>query len=615
MSALAVFLTLDGRPAPSEDLQRLLTAQQSSGPDSQRSVMSGPCALGVAVLTTMPEDHLDPPCAHEPLMGVTVVFDGFLANRADLAQQLDISYSELSVCSDARLIARAYERWRVDAFTRAEGEFAAALWDAPERRLILARDVFGLRPLYYCWHGPELYAASELQAIARLAPSSLNERVVGEALVGRHSTFDETLFTDIKRLPPAHLLVVEWGRCDLRRYWSLDLDETLELPDEEAYAARFRAVFSQAVGAALRSDRPTAVMLSGGLDSSTIVAEAAQQRNPRSPVLSFTIGHADPAVDETKWARAVADRAGVSWHVVTPTAVEYDYLEDARQSMQLPPFPSGASSWGLRQAATSLGARVLLNGVGGDEWFYGSNWRYADLISQGRLVNWMQEAWADRALGPVTARNLVRDSVFPLLPSHWRQRAASIVRRKGAEPLVREDFAQRISLHARTNDTASHAGVMHARRDIAREAMSPGAVAAIEEGVRIATRAGMTDRHPYFNRRVAEFAMSIPETERRTRGIPKRVVRRAYRSALPPAVVDRVEYFDYSFIVVDTVKQLLATGVLAKPQTVANGWIGGDALSRLIAQATARDAEAATRASLSLWNVVAVETWLAAVLG
>lgn len=618
MSALAVLLALDHSPLPLEQFRHLLRLQQSSGRDAELQVTADAVGLGIAVLATTPEDHLDPPCLRVPNSGVCVVFDGYLSNRAELASQLLLSTAELNVCGDARLIAHAYERWQLDTWTRLEGEFVIALWDPAVERLVLARDAFGLRPVYYRATTTQFCAATELQALVRTGSSSLNEGVIGEALLGRPSTLDETLFAEIKRLPPAHALVVDSaGTMQLHHYWTLDLTRTIELADDAAYAEAFAEHFSRAVQGTLRADRPLSVMLSGGLDSSVIVAEAAAPRSRgRHPLYSFTVGYPGRDVDETAWARAVAAHTGSPWRAVSATSDVYDYVSDARESLHLPPFPAGANSWGLRTAAVAAGGRVLLNGAGGDEWFYGSDWRYADLLRAGQFLRWGREVRADRVLWPVTPLSLIRNSIFPMIPTPWWRTIRHRIGRSTPMGVVNSTFAARIALDERLVDHRLPTKGSYARRDIGREALSPVAAAAKEEFARLGARSGTVDRHPFFNRDLVSFALALPERQRRAAGVTKRIMRHAYQHTLPRAVCERVEYFDYSFLVTAAIRQLLNTGFLATPHVVASGWVDETPLRDLIARA-ARDPEPGhgATAAVQLWPVMAVEIWLSGVLG
>ncbi|HXG89490.1 MAG TPA: asparagine synthase-related protein [Vicinamibacterales bacterium] len=618
MSALAVLLTLDGRPVPAEQLQRLLTLQHSSGPDSQLSLTSGPIGLGVAVLATTPEDHLDPPCFRDPRSGISVVFEGYLSNRADLASALALSTSELNVCGDARLVAYAYERWQLDTWTHLDGEFCVALWDPAVQQLVIARDAFGCRPMYYRRSSTQVTAASEIQALVRAEASPINEGVVGETLLARPSTIDETLFQDIKRLPPAHALIAQAdGRWRLDHYWRLDLTTTVQLASDGEYAEAFAEQLSRAVRATLRTDRPVSVMLSGGMDSSAIVAEATAARTRGvHPLRAFTIGFPDRPVDESAWAAAVAAHTGTPWRAVWRSSHSYDYRGDADATLQLPAFPSGANAAALRAAVVEAGGRVLLNGYGGDEWFFGSDWCYADLLRQGRLLEWLRQVRADVPLGGVTPTGLIRNSVFPMIPPPWWRRVRRLARPVTAFGILDVPFCERISLEERLIDRALPSAGSYARRDIGREALSPISIDAKEQLARLGARSGTADRHPYFNRQLVNFAVALPDAQRRSDGIPKRVMRLAYRSALPPSVTARVERFDFSFLVTDAIRRLVNNGLFEPAHVVERGWVNEQPLRELIAAAI-RDPESGrgADAAMQLWPVVAVEVWLTSVLG
>jgi asparagine synthase (glutamine-hydrolysing) len=566
-------------------------------------------------MITTPEDHLDPPCVHDAVTDVIVAIDGYLSNRQALAAALSMSTPELRSVGDARLVARAFTRWGLDAFARLDGEFALVLWDVRARTCAVARDRFGIRPLYYSLDEQMLCVATELQALQRVRPSRVNEGMVAEALVWRRVSLDETLFTGIKRLPPRHLLLVQDTHSQVRRYWSPNLDRASRWSADDEYDEACRDHVRRAVRSVLRSDRPVGLMLSGGMDSGVIAAEAAQAPPPAATLQAFTVTFPGTDVDEGGWARETATHTGTPWTPVLPSARDYDFLAESRQTLQLPSYPSNANSVALRRAAVDRDSRILVTGMGGDEWFYGSNWRYADLLRRGRLWQWAGELRSDQLLWPSSWRRVLRDSVLPMVPrQRWRD-ISRVLGRVSKRGLIDEAWAKQVHLEDRLERDCIPAAGLHARRDIGREFHDGGAVAAHEEMAQLGALTGTVHRHPFYNRELVEFALALPEEQRRHRGVTKRILRRAYAAALPAGVISRLDSFTYNFLNTEVIRALLQRGLFRRPLVVAQGWVSEQPLNELIDKVSRGpiDGESAD-AAMQLWPTASVEVWLNSVL-
>jgi asparagine synthase (glutamine-hydrolysing) len=617
MSAIAAVLSFGSPFAAVERLERLLDLQKHAGPDGHRHLQSGPCAIGLCTMTTTPEDHVDSPCAYDACTNLHVAIDGFVSNRDALGVVLGISARELGAMGDARLVARAYGRWREQAFEKIDGEFCIALWDSGTNTCVVARDVFGIRPAYYSSSADSLCVASELQALHAIQPSRVNEGMIAEALVWRRTSMDETLFTGVKRLPPGHLLVASVnGASRIRRYWTPDLDSTLRLKSDDDYAAACRAQVKRAVTGVMRSDRPVGLMLSGGMDSGVIAAEVAALEDTRPPLAAYTVTFPGTAVDEGPWARETAEHTHVPWTAALPAAQHYDFVGESRKTKQLPSYPSNANSVALRAAATRSGTRILLTGMGGDEWFYGSDWRYADLLTRGRLWKWGREVWADRHVYGWSFRRLMRDSVLPIVPREQWVTIGRLVGRASDRGLITDAFASRTNLEDRLAADWIPRARRHARRDIGRVIYSGAAVAAHEEMAQLGALTQTIHRHPFYSRELVTFALALPEEQRRHRGVTKRVVRRAYAPLLPPGVVERVSSFTYDFLMTEVIRKLVRQGIFQKPRVVENGWVPARPIDDLVAAVAHGPCDGqAAKAAMQLWPTASVEVWLNGMLG
>ncbi len=368
------------------------------GPDAHASCITGPLGMAfrrLAILDTSP-------AANQPMTTsdgtLTLVFNGELYNFADLRARLpDFPFR---TSSDTEVLLAAYHAWGLDALPRLRGMFAFALYDAPNRRLILARDRFGIKPLYYHQNPARLLFASELKALFAdpATPNQPNDPRIHDLLrFGYLDHTAETCFASIQQVPPAHLLILTPDQPPrLQRYWALDPHQQLNLPDDVA-AAQLRALLDDSVRAHLVSDVPVGSCLSGGIDSSSLVmlvsqalAQGSQARTRLGPrQQTFTAAYNDPRYDERRYSQAIIDQAHVANALVFPDA--HGLRDDLEALIWHQEEPCGSTSvyaqWCVMRLARQHGITVLLDGQGADELLagypiYHAAW-WATLARQG----------------------------------------------------------------------------------------------------------------------------------------------------------------------------------------------------------------------------------------
>ncbi|MGE0040492.1 MAG: asparagine synthetase B [Vicinamibacterales bacterium] len=602
MSGLAALVHRDGHPAVTDDVAPLaacISTLRGRG-RAARVHLSAEAALAVLPQVTG--------SGHATDGRVSVVLDGRLVERAALGAALDLPPADLAGTSDAALVLAAYTRWGEDAFARLTGTFAVAIWDAALRRLVCARDVLGGRPLFHAVDGNQVRVASSLAALA--GPGTpINEGMVGEWLAGHPVHTTETVYAGVFRLPPAHLLVADPRQSRVSRYWTFDGFREIRYRSDEQYEQHFQDLFDRVVRDHLEvppGQPAPGLMLSGGIDSGSVLASAAAQGLPLS---AFTIGYDDPAVDETPVARAVLRQTGVSdWERVPPDT-DFDPWAEARATWDIPSYPTGMVSAGLRRRAVERGIGAMLTGVGGDEWFFGSEWRAADMLVRGQwlafLRNWRASVAMPASIGTA---GVWRYALWPLVPPAGRELARRLFRRGGAVPpwidaawARRIDLADRLRLHRPPVAARSHAV-----RDHILSATDGAVVAAHDEQERVAARLGLEDRQPFMDRRIAEFALALPEDQRWRDGWPKSLLLRAGRTRLPDETRLRRDQPDYGFLVADTVERLDWRRRLRHSPLAERGWLRPQPLFEMAGAAGRIPVRAADR----IWSAIAVQAWL-----
>jgi asparagine synthase (glutamine-hydrolysing) len=287
------------------------------GPDAAGLFADAVAALGHRRLSIVDLATGQQPLANEDET-VWISFNGEIYNHATLRQSLERRGHVYRTRSDTETIVHAYEEWADDCVDRVRGMFAFAIWDTKKRRLLLARDRLGLKPLYWTRVGDRLIFASEIKSILEsgLVPARANEAAVPELLGVRSLAGSETMFEGIFKLLPGHVLTFERGEVRCRRYWDVPVGRDIAAPERSRAddVRRFRALLEESVRLRLMSDVPLGVFLSGGIDSSAIAALMA--RMIAHPLQTFSVAFKARAFNELDYARQVARAIGAEGHEV-----------------------------------------------------------------------------------------------------------------------------------------------------------------------------------------------------------------------------------------------------------------------------------------------------------
>jgi asparagine synthase (glutamine-hydrolysing) len=383
MCGIAGQVRSDGAPVAEDVIARMCAAQQHRGPDSRGLHVSAGVGLGIQRLRVIDLDTGDQPVYNED-GSVVVVLNGEIYNYAELRAELRQAGHRLKTKGDTEVIAHLYEEDGVECLSRLRGMFCFALWDSSRRRLLLARDRIGKKPLFYSFQGGVLSFASELTALLEDpgVPREIDPEAIDAYLAYGYVPAPMSAYRQVRKLPPAHRLVFEQGTVTTERYWRLDYSAKRPVDDVRELHEEIRACLRASVARRLVADVPVGAFLSGGVDSSAVVAAMAEQSH--EPVKTFSIGFADAGVDELPRARLVAERFSTDHHelVVDPDAVELlpklvrHYGEPFGDHSALPCFYLAELA---REHVT-----VALNGDGGDESFAGYQ-RYTSNLLAARL--------------------------------------------------------------------------------------------------------------------------------------------------------------------------------------------------------------------------------------
>ncbi len=370
-------------------LRPMLAAIAHRGPDDEGVVAAGPAGLGSRRLSIIDLGGGHQPIANEDET-IWVVFNGEIYNFPELRRELIQKGHRFRTRSDTEVIVHLYEELGEGCVARLRGMFAFTLWDGRQEKLLLARDHLGQKPLFYAQDGPILRFASEIKGIlaADDRPREIDPLALHHYLSLRFIPPPRTMLAHIRKLPPAHILVYQRGEIAIRRYWQLSFREKLVLSDEE-YVERLRAKLREVIAAHLISDVPIGAFLSGGMDSSMVVAMMAQDLGV--DFQTFAIGVEEQDFNELPYARAVAERHGTRHVEACVHSNLIESLPDMVHYLDEPSDPIAACQF----EAAALAARhvkVVLGGDGGDELFAGFD-RYVGVGYVGayaRLPGWLR---------------------------------------------------------------------------------------------------------------------------------------------------------------------------------------------------------------------------------
>jgi asparagine synthase (glutamine-hydrolysing) len=548
MCGFAGLARVDGLPADRELLQRMTDAIAHRGPDGDGFYVDGPVGLGHRRLAIIDLVTGDQPMESDDGMLCTV-FNGEIYNYRELRAELAAEGAAFRTTSDTEVILRAYERFGRECLQHLRGMFAFALWDKRRRELFIARDRVGIKPLVYAWDGRRLHFGSELKALLQdpTLARELDWDALRDYLVYQYVPSPQTIFRGVRKLEPASYLVLslERGTLETRRYWDLRFrpDRTVSEADWEA---GLRDVLAESVRQHMVADVPIGAFLSGGLDSSTVVAFMARAAAGR--VRTFSIGFDEESFDELAFARQVATRFGTehSEYVVKPDALEVLPLLAAQ--FDEPFADSSAIPTYYVSKITREQVTVALSGDGGDENFAGYR-RYA----RAQALHERFDHGAGRLVRPLLALGA------RLLPQGMRGRG--YLELLGEDELAR--YFRMVTAHdtadlrrVLTRDACRHmtpeASPEHFRR-LAAEAKAPDYVSALQaldirtylpEDIltkvdRTSMMVSLEARVPLLDHVLMEFMATMPVGLKMREGAGKAILRRVMAADLPEDVLSR----------------------------------------------------------------------------
>ena len=373
MSAITGIFYRDGRKVDPELIKKMNDRLSHRGPDGSAVWCEGSVALGHQMLWTTPESLHEKIPFEDEESGLVITADARIDNRDKLSKELNIEDKE--EVSDSYFILKAYEKWGEDCPDKLLGDFAFAIWDKNEEKLFCARDHMGVKPFYYYLSDEMFVFGTEIKAILsipNIAPE-LNKRKLALFLtLNDYLEKESTFYESIKRLIAAYSLTLDKNINRIKRYWKLNPESQIMMNSDEDYANAFREIFTEAVRCRLRSHSPIGVMLSGGIDSSSVscMANKINSEKSQEKIHCFSyIFDNYPSIDERYYIKKVVDKGGIESHFIRcDDIIPLNKIDD-----KLKHYDQPLSTYQIavihesRKIINEKGIRVLLTGEGGDQ--------------------------------------------------------------------------------------------------------------------------------------------------------------------------------------------------------------------------------------------------------
>jgi asparagine synthase (glutamine-hydrolysing) len=527
-------------PDAAERLRRMCDAIRHRGPDDSGYYVAPGIAIGMRRLSI-----IDVAGGHQPMTNedgsVHVVFNGEIYNYQSLRDRLLAGRHRLTTRSDTETLVHLYEDHGVGFARELRGMFGFAIWDDQRRRLLVARDRLGIKPVYY-WSTPNGVAfGSELRTLVTLPsfPRTLDSDAVVDYLALGYVPEPRSIFAGVRKLPPGHFL--EWtrdGGVRVERYWSPAVAENARISEDDAIAET-RRLLDESVRIHMLSEVPLGAFLSGGIDSSGVVATMARLSD--QPVRTFSIGFPEPEFDESKSAAEVARLLGTR-HTQLIVRPDADVLVDQVARALDEPFadPSALPTFLVSHLARR-DVTVALSGDGGDELFGGYT-RYFELNDVTPMPAFARQAL--RGLARSLPHGVYGRNRLLALGHELRGRYASTVAlpvREAEGGLLRDELAARALPFEQTLDRwfddASPRDFMTQLMMVDVQSYLPGDI--LTKVDRMSMAHSLEARVPLLDHELAEFALSLPPSLKFRDGVGKWVLRRALADRVPSQVFGR----------------------------------------------------------------------------
>lgn len=613
MSAIAAIFNLDGAPADGQQVRTMTDAVAHRGPDGIGVWTSGPLAFGTCLLKSTPEAAFERLPLVTPDERYVITFDGRIDNRDEIAKALRIEPALLVVMPDSEMLLATYRKWGKDCVDRIAGDFAFAIWDSALNEIFCARDPVGVKLLHYFYDGKRFIVATEVSQIQAVVGAGVDPVTMALFLDVRNPQTDATFLEGVKKLPGGCRMTVTSSGPRVETYWNPDPSDIHELADDREYEEQFLELFKEAVRSRMRSVGPVGISLSGGMDSASVFATSEYMRKHESPDMSELRYYSNvysgmEEVDESEYIKETVGLYDAPGKLIESGGFEDRELGSSPLGLQLAePFvaPHEESHRRVFNEAQKDGCSVLLTGLGGDEVLAAGMGHLADMFRTFNLRAIRRE-W--RYLPRWRWREAASDAAKSLIPfgsgiaedetAEWLSEKSRRLRDSVESGFQGGERRKYRSKHAQENDNW-----IQIRGGLAGYTWADVTVAEY----------GLEPRHPFWDRRLIEFLLTVPPHVKYRFGFSKRVLRRAMKGILPENVRNRRYKTNFSSLMdVKTTQSMEVENseLLKSPMLAEMGFVDPEKLNRAWSEykLTANDVENERRSAL--WATLTLERWL-----
>jgi asparagine synthase (glutamine-hydrolysing) len=544
MCGIAGIVSLEGQPVLEQELRNMCSAIAHRGPDDEGFYFQTGVGLGMRRLSIIDLDSGRQPVSNEDGT-VWVVFNGEIYNFQELRQQLKGRGHVFSTHGDTETIVHLYEEYGNHCVDHLRGMFAFALWDERHKRLLVARDRLGIKPLYYAEIGGRILFASELKSILQLPEvgRSFNWSAVSHLFSFLSTPPTEAIVDGVHKLEPGHLLTASPGGTPvIERYWELSFEPDYG-KEEDYFVEHVRGLLEESVRLHMVSDVPLGAFLSGGIDSSSIVATAARLTD--APLKTFSIGFSEPDYNELEYARVVAKRFRTEHHELTLGPDSLDRLEDLAWHLDEPFGDSSAIPTFMVSKLAAQSVKVVLSGDGGDELFAGYDKYLVEKRERGytplpALIRTVLGKIGRTMPDGMRGRNLLRH--MSLAGAERYLDACTLFRRDDMKKLFRPDVFELLAPYEPWRAKAAYmeSGERHWLSNLQGLDVNNYLPLDILTKVdRMSMAHSIETRVPLLDHKLVEFAATIPPEMNLRGGTTKYVLKRAMKGILPERIINR----------------------------------------------------------------------------
>jgi asparagine synthase (glutamine-hydrolysing) len=556
MCGLAGFINLNGEGFPygRQHLAAMNALIAHRGPDGEGFWLSSNHGVGLTHRRLAIIDISE--AAAQPMHGqngTVVTYNGEIYNYRELRSQLLYKW-QFRTASDTECILACYEAYRDDFISHLRGMFSFALWDEKERRLIAARDRFGIKPFYYAVVNDVLYFASEVKALLPFLPGiDTDSDALAEYLTFQYTIGEKTLFRNVFQLPPGHCLLVEKGRIEIRRYWDVRFE--IDWMHSAAYFEhRLRELLNESILLHLRADVPIGSYISGGIDSSlmAILAAKVDTRN-RLAFHGRFLDHS--GYDESSYAQLAAEQSAAELNVIDISAEDFrQRIHDVIWHLDFPVAGPGSFPQFMVSELAAKQVKVVLGGQGGDE-IFGGYARYLIAYFE-QCVHAAIEGTYKSGNFVVTIESIVPNlgilrEYKPMLREFWREGLFSDLDSRYFRLIDRSsDMSEEIYWHDldkvrvfqafraifNSTDNVGHEAYFDKMTHFDFKCLLP-ALLQVED--RMSMAHGLESRVPLLDHPLVEFAATVPADVKFSGGDTKHLLKRSFGNELPAGILNR----------------------------------------------------------------------------